>query len=250
MPRFACPECASGARRSRQTTACRARGVRSRVRAPRRRLALPDADARRAARAVRRASIAPSASARDAGRRSPEYYRCCRSVAADDPHAGDWRIRRETYHHLLRHVLAGGPQPMHGLDVGAGSGWLCASSRLARPSRRRGRRDRRRGRRPGRGAALHDRSFPSCRPTSMRCRSRRAVRLDRLQRVAALRGRYRRRRSHSAHRLLAPGGALVVMDSPMFRADRDGAAMVDDTDAPLCASTAASARSFGPAPAT
>ena len=31
-----------------------------------------------------------------------------------------------------------------------------------------------------------------------------------------------------AHRMLAPGGALVVMDSPMFRRDRDGAAMVDD----------------------
>jgi SAM-dependent methyltransferase len=28
-----------------------------------------------------------------------------------------------------------------------------------------------------------------------------------------------------AHRLLAPGGALVVMDSPMFLRDRDGLAM-------------------------
>jgi SAM-dependent methyltransferase len=29
-----------------------------------------------------------------------------------------------------------------------------------------------------------------------------------------------------AHRVLAPGGTLVVMDSPMFRADGDGTAMV------------------------
>jgi hypothetical protein len=28
--------------------------------------------------------------------------------------------------------------------------------------------------------------------------------------------------------MLAPGGALVVMDSPMFHADADGRAMVDD----------------------
>ncbi len=33
-----------------------------------------------------------------------------------------------------------------------------------------------------------------------------------------------------ARRMLASGGALVVMDSPMFRRDRDGAAMVDDRD--------------------
>ena len=35
------------------------------------------------------------------------------------------------------------------------------------------------------------------------------------------------RRSRERSRMLAPGGALVVMDSPMFRADRDGSAMVD-----------------------
>ena len=29
--------------------------------------------------------------------------------------------------------------------------------------------------------------------------------------------------------MLAPDGTLVVMDSPMFVADRDGAAMVDDS---------------------
>jgi len=61
------------------------------------------------------------------GRRpsTPEYYQRLPTVAPDDPHAGDWNVRRETYHHLLRHVLAEGPLPIHALDVGAGSGWLC-----------------------------------------------------------------------------------------------------------------------------
>src|SRR6185436_463671 len=58
-------------------------------------------------------------------RATPEYYHRLPSVAADDPHAGDWTLRRETYHHLLRHVLAGLPLPIQALDVGAGSGWLC-----------------------------------------------------------------------------------------------------------------------------
>src|SRR5579862_7942931 len=33
---------------------------------------------------------------------SPEYYQSLPWVAADDPHASEWRIRRETYGHLLR----------------------------------------------------------------------------------------------------------------------------------------------------
>ncbi len=48
----------------------------------------------------------------------------CRPVAPGDPHAGDWQVRRETYHHLLGHVLAAGALPVHVLDLGAGSGWL------------------------------------------------------------------------------------------------------------------------------
>src|SRR5207248_602439 len=58
-----------------------------------------------------------------------DYYRRLPSVAPGDPYARDWQVRRETYHHLLGHVLAGGPLPLRVLDLGAGSGWL--SHRLA-----------------------------------------------------------------------------------------------------------------------
>src|SRR4051794_1263315 len=64
------------------------------------------------------------------GRRpdQPEYYRRLPAVSDRDPHARDWEVRRETYRHLLGHVLAVGALPLRLLDVGAGSGWL--SNRL------------------------------------------------------------------------------------------------------------------------
>src|SRR5262249_56585451 len=49
------------------------------------------------------------------------YYRRLPTVAATDPHAGDWQIRRETYHHFLGHVLAAGALPLHVLDLRAAS---------------------------------------------------------------------------------------------------------------------------------
>jgi Zn-finger nucleic acid-binding protein len=49
------------------------------------------------------------------GRRpaAPDYYRRLPTVAAGDPHARDWQVRRETYHHLLGHVLAAGAEVEH-----------------------------------------------------------------------------------------------------------------------------------------
>src|SRR5438067_10270011 len=44
------------------------------------------------------------------GRRvaSPAYYKMLPVVPAHDPHARDWRVRHETYRHLLRGPLASG----------------------------------------------------------------------------------------------------------------------------------------------
>jgi len=164
------------------------------------------------------------------GRRSasPEYYQRLPSVAADDPHAGDWAIRRETYHHLLRHVLAAGPLPIHALDVGAGSAWLC--HRLVALGHHAVALDAIDDEVDGLGAARH---YPTTFPMVQ-------ADFDALPFAAAQFGLIVFNGSlhyaadiastlASAHRLLAPGGTLAVMDSPMFRADRDGAAMVDDT---------------------
>ena len=138
-------------------------------------------------------------------------------------------IRRETYHHLLRHVLADGPLPIHALDVGAGSGWLC--HRLAALGHRAVAVDAIDDEVDGLGAARH---YPTAFPDRAGRLRRAAVRAGAVRSRSSSTGRCTTRPISpstlaSAHRLLAPGGALVVMDSPMFRADRDGAAMVDDT---------------------
>jgi SAM-dependent methyltransferase len=164
------------------------------------------------------------------GRRqsTPEYYQRLPTVAPDDPHAGDWSVRRETYHHLLRHVLADLPLPIQVLDVGAGSGWLC--HRLTALGHHAVAVDAIDDEVDGLGAARHyETTFPIVQAD-----------FDALPFADGQFGLIVFNGSlhyaadiaatlASAHRLLAPGGALVVMDSPMFRAEGDGAAMVDDT---------------------
>jgi SAM-dependent methyltransferase len=163
------------------------------------------------------------------GRRPADaaYYRQLPTVAADDPHAGDWGVRRETYHHLLRHVLADRPLPTHVLDIGAGSGWL--SHRLAALGHRAVAVDAIDDDVDGLGAARH---YPAAFLTVQ-------ADFDALPFAAGqfdlvvFNGSLHYAADigvtlSSAHRMLAPGGALIVMDSPMFRVDRDGSAMVDD----------------------
>ena len=163
------------------------------------------------------------------GRRSDcaRYYLNLPAVESDDPHARDWRVRRETYRHLLRHVLAAGPQPSTILDLGAGSAWL--SHRLSTLGHRVVAVDAIDDPVDGLGAVRHY-------PTPIV-----AVRADfdalpfaphqfdlvvfngslhYSPDIAASLGR--------AHTMLAAGGTVAVMDSPMFRNDRDGAAMLAD----------------------
>jgi SAM-dependent methyltransferase len=156
-----------------------------------------------------------------------EYYRRLPSVPPGDPHAGSWRIRRETYHHLLGHVLAAGPLPLHVLDLGAGSGWL--SHRLSSFGHRPVAVDAIDDAVDGLGAARHySTPFPVVQ-ADFDALPFAAGQFDLVVFNGAL--HYAPDAAATlarAHRMLAPGGALVVMDSPMFRADRDGTAMVGD----------------------
>jgi SAM-dependent methyltransferase len=164
------------------------------------------------------------------GYRAPAaaYYRRLPSVPTTDPHAGEWQIRRETYHHFLRHVLAAGPLPLHVLDLGAGNGWL--SHRLSTLGHRAVAVDALDDADDGLGAARHyDTAFPLVQ-ADFDALPFAAAQFD----LVVFNGSLHYAPDMTAtleraHRLLAPGGALAVMDSPMFRADRDGSAMVRDT---------------------
>jgi SAM-dependent methyltransferase len=160
------------------------------------------------------------------GRRqsSPEYYRMLPSVAADDPHAREWHLRRETYHHLLGQAFATAPQSIRVLDVGAGSGWL--SHRLSELGHRVVAVDVLDDDADGLGARRHYRAPFVAVQADFDALPFAPQQFD----VVVFNGSLHYARDVAAtlaraHRMLASGGALVVMDSPMFHRDCDGRAM-------------------------
>jgi SAM-dependent methyltransferase len=159
---------------------------------------------------------------------SGDYYRRLPTVSPGDPHERDWRIRRETYHHLLDHVLAAGPLPLHVLDLGAGSGWL--SHRLSALGHCAVAVDAMDDDADGLGAARHYATPFAAVQADFDALPFAPAQFD----LVVFNGSLHYAPDMAAtleraHRMLAPGGALVVMDSPMFRADRDGSQMVRDT---------------------
>ena len=158
---------------------------------------------------------------------APEYYRMLPSVADDHPQAAEWRVRRETYHHLLQHVLAEGPQPVRALDIGAGSGWL--SHRLAELGHQTVAVDVLDDDADGLGAARH---YPS-RFAVVQADFNALPFLPHQFDLVVFNGSLHYAHDVGdalarAHDMLASGGALVVMDSPMFHSDGDGRAMTTE----------------------
>lgn len=156
-----------------------------------------------------------------------DYYRRLPTVSRGDPHESDWQIRRETYHHLLGHVLAAGPLPLQVLDLGAGSGWL--SHRLSALGHRAVAVDALDDEVDGLGAARHYATPFALVQADFDALPFAPGQFD----LVIFNGSLHYAPDTAAtleraHRMLAPGGALVVMDSPMFRGDRDGSAMVGD----------------------
>ncbi len=160
-------------------------------------------------------------------RTDAEYYRALPAVEGSDRQATEWRIRRETYGNLLRRLFAAAPQGVRVLDLGAGCAWL--SHRLSELGHRVVAVDVLDDEADGLGAAAHyGVRFPVVQADFDRLPFAPAqfdvVVFNGSLHYAAdaattLRG---------AHRMLTPGGAVVVMDSPMFEEDRDGRLMADD----------------------
>jgi SAM-dependent methyltransferase len=157
---------------------------------------------------------------------SPDYYRRLPMVSPDDPHATEWRIRRESLAHLQRHVLpAVRRAPIHVLDLGAGSGWL--SHRLAADGHRAVAVDRLDDETDGLGACRH---YPV--PFAAVQADFDALPFEPFQfDLVVFDGSLHYAPDPAttltaATRMLTPGGAIAVMDSPMFSSDGDGQAMV------------------------
>lgn len=224
LPRFACPECTAAAdadvsgdlvcRGCTRRFASRG-GMYRCLTADRLAAAEPELRQYRTVRAREGYRVAPA-----------EYYRMLPCVRPDDPHAPEWRIRAESFQQLLRRArLDGGSAPRRVLDLGAGNGWL--SHRLTLLGHQVVAADRLDDDEDGLGACRHY-AAPFARvhadfdalpfaPGQFDLVVFNGS-LHYAPDVAATLAR--------ARCMLAPGGALAVMDSPMFRRDADGHTMV------------------------
>lgn len=159
---------------------------------------------------------------------SPDYYRMLPIVTPRDPRAAEWRIRRESYARFQQHAFDRSHRlDARVLDLGAGSGWL--SHRLASFGLRPVAVDRLDDEHDGLGACRHyPVPFPAVQADfdalPFAADSFDVVVLNGSLHYAADPGRT----LAEARRVLVPGGALAVMDSPMFHRETDGQRMLDD----------------------
>jgi SAM-dependent methyltransferase len=159
--------------------------------------------------------------------RSEAALRQLPDVAPTDPRAGEWALRKRSFD-VLCHVLR--RTPRHGAalrvaDLGAGNGWL--SHRLAQSGYEPYAVDRLDDETDGLGACARYATPFVCVQADFNALPFAAGTFD----AVVLNGSLHYSASPAAtlveaRRVLAAGGALVVMDSPMFAREHDGEAMV------------------------
>jgi SAM-dependent methyltransferase len=173
------------------------------------------------------------------GRGSPDpaYYRRLPGTHPTDPFHTDWQIRRRTYAALLRFVLAPLEQqrgrPLRLLDLGAGNAWL--AYRMAQRGHIPAAVDLRTGSLDGLGAHIYyDAAFTPVQADFDQLPFA-GQQADLVIYNAAL--------HYSTDyfltlreglRLLAPGGVLAVLDTPIYRDARSGEAMAQERQARFC----------------
>jgi SAM-dependent methyltransferase len=164
------------------------------------------------------------------GEVSPDELRCLPWAAPDDPLAWQWYIRAATFEYLIDRVLPlFGREGIRVLDLGAGTGWL--SYRLAQIGHAPLAVDLTIDPRDGLGAAHHfdaalDRSFPR-----VRAEFDRLPLADGAADLVVYNASFHYSADYAAtlaegRRVLAPGGRLVIMDSPIYFDPSAGEAMV------------------------
>ncbi|MGE3509437.1 MAG: class I SAM-dependent methyltransferase [Vicinamibacterales bacterium] len=158
-------------------------------------------------------------------RRDPQYFRDLPHVPDDDPHADRWRVRQATYARFTSHALwrLRGSQRM--ADLGAGCGWLAA--RVAALGHHVVAVDRRDDELDGLGACRHYETAFMALQADFEALPIASEQFDVVVFNASL--HYAENPSRAlteARRVLASGGAIAVLDSPMFATASDGEAMV------------------------
>jgi SAM-dependent methyltransferase len=166
-------------------------------------------------------------------------------VVPDDPRADEWRVRRDSFAHLQRHVLgANGHGGKRVLDLGAGNGWM--SHRLASLGHRVVAVDRVGDEADGLGACRHYPIGFTTVQADFDALPFEPAQFD----LAVFNGSLHYSPDPpatlaEAARMLTPGGVLVVMDSPMFSREGHGAAMLADEQARIKAETGVDIRRPG-----
>jgi SAM-dependent methyltransferase len=158
---------------------------------------------------------------------SADYYRALPHVDSKDPRAAQWMVRRESYDHLRRLAILSNGRATRVLDLGAGNAWL--SHRLAAAGHAVVALDMLDDDVDGLGA-MHVYATPFT-----------AVQAD-FDALPFAPGQFdlvvfngslhyapnADDTMTRARTMLAPGGSLVVMDSPLFERDGDGCAMIEE----------------------
>ena len=158
--------------------------------------------------------------------RGAAYYRSLPKVDAGDPQAATWRVRQESFRNLGRvlHSIKG--RPLRILDLGAGSGWL--SARLTEVGHSCVAVDWLDDVDDGLGAIAHYASRFTCVQADFDDLPIAPGQFD----VAIFNASLHYSNDPAltlrrARAMLAPGGTLVVMDSPLFASDDAGRRMLD-----------------------
>lgn len=154
-----------------------------------------------------------------------ERFRQLPIVSPRDPNASEWQIRRESFETFLRRVCGNGVSTLRVLDVGAGNGWF--SHRLATLGAHAVALDLDDDDRDGLGVAVRSATGATLVQADFDALPFAPRQFDVVVLNASLHYAPDPDRTLAgADRLVAPEGALVVMDSPMFVRPEDGEAMV------------------------
>ena len=157
-----------------------------------------------------------------------DYYRMLPTVPRDHPQADEWRIRRESYAQLHESAIpAIWLGPMRVLELGAGCAWL--SYRLATLGYHVVAVDRLDDDADGLGACRHYPIAFAAVQADFDALPFEPHQFDVVVFTGSLHYSSDPEGSlREAVRMVSPGGTVAVMDSPVFRRDADGEAMIAD----------------------